>query len=83
MKDGATPSPTQSPGRGGGQASWGARGPLASRAPPPPPGLASMAQAAASHSNIYPCFIFQKGNEEKAIGREGERRENPSFSFES
>lgn len=50
---------------------------------PQPTGQASTSQAAASHSNIYPCFIFQKGNEEKAIEREREEKKNPSFSFES
>jgi hypothetical protein len=60
--------------------------PLPSRASPSP-WLASTSQATASHSNIYPCFIFQRENEENAIERERERererRKILSFSFES
>lgn len=48
---------------------------------PQPTGQASTSQAAESHSNIYPCFIFQKGNEEKAIERERERGEKKKSKF--
>lgn len=67
-EEGSAQAPEQTQPDRGGRGAAGQKG-CTPAVHPNAPGWLLPAQAVSSHSNIYLCFIFQKGNKEKAMER--------------